>query len=461
MKLPGITSYGSYVPYNRLTRKAMGGGRGERAVASFDEDATSMAVEAARDGNLENVDTLIFATTNPPYAEKMNAAAIAAGLSLSNSVRSMEMATSSRAGLSGLLLAADTAAAGRKSLICAADVIIGAPSGAREKSGGDAAVAFVMGSDEEALATVLGQASATTELLDVWRLPSDAFAKQWEERFGAIVLGPVCVDVAKRALADAGVEPSALTTVILDASNKRNIGAVPAALGLQKEQIADMLEANVGRTGAAHAGLVLARTLDTAKPGDKILVMSAGDGCDALVLSVTDKITSQRPKRSVDEWIASARNDLPYNTFLKWREILPFEPPRRPDFDRPAAPSAQRNQHWKYGFYGSRCSECKTGYLPPQEVCLTCGAVAQMEEEAFSNTACKIKTFTLDYLAYTLQPPVVSIVADFDGGGRFTCEMADVDPKAVKIGDQLEMTFRRLYTGQGIHNYFWKARPQR
>lgn len=84
-----------------------------------------------------------------------------------------------------------------------------------------------------------------------------------------------------------------------------------------------------------------------------------------------------------------------------------------------------------------------------------------MKEEVFADTPCKIKTFTLDYLAYTLQPPVVSIVADFEGGGRFTCEMADVDPAAVKIGDQLEMTFRRLYTGQGIHNYFWKARPQR
>ena len=459
--MPGITSYGSYVPYNRLTRKAMGGGRGERAVASFDEDTTSMAVEAARDGNLADIDTLIFATTSPPYAEKMNAAAISAALNLPGSVRSIEMTTSTRAGLGGLLLAADMAAAGRKSLVCASDVIIGGPGGAREKNGGDAAVAFVLGSDDDALAIVLGQASATTELLDVWRLPKDPFSKQWEERFGAEVLGPVSIDVAKRALEDAGVEPSALTTVILDSSNKRMVGGIPAALGLQKEQLADLLDASVGRTGTAHAGLVLARTLDTANPGDKILVLTTGDGCDAMVLSVTDKIAQQRPKRSVDYWIASAQNDLPYNTFLKWREILPFEPPRRPDFDRPAAPSSQRNVHWKYGFHGSRCRECNTGYLPPQKVCLTCGAVEHMDEEVFADTACKIKTYTLDYLAYSLQPPVVSIVADFDGGGRFTCEMADVDPTAVKIGDQLEMTFRRLYTGQGIHNYFWKARPQR
>jgi uncharacterized OB-fold protein len=50
---------------------------------------------------------------------------------------------------------------------------------------------------------------------------------------------------------------------------------------------------------------------------------------------------------------------------------------------------------------------------------------------------------------------------DFEGGGRFQCEMTDVDPKAVKIGDRVELTFRRLYTANGIHNYFWKARPIR
>jgi len=52
-------------------------------------------------------------------------------------------------------------------------------------------------------------------------------------------------------------------------------------------------------------------------------------------------------------------------------------------------------------------------------------------------------------------------VVDFEAGGRLTCELTDVEPKAVAIGNELEMTFRRLYTGQGVHNYFWKARPRR
>jgi hypothetical protein len=29
------------------------------------------------------------------------------------------------------------------------------------------------------------------------------------------------------------------------------------------------------------------------------------------------------------------------------------------------------------------------------------------------------------------------------------------------MGTRVEMTFRRLFTADGIHNYFWKARPIR
>ena len=339
--------------------------------------------------------------------------------------------------------------------------MIGAPGGIRESQGGDAAAAFVTGPDDEAAARLVGRASATTELLDVWRLPGDAFASQWEERFGAEILGPVITDTATRALRDAGLEPSDLATVILDASNPRAARALPAALGLKPEQVADPLAASVGRAGTAHAGLLLARSLDAARAGDRILVVSLADGCDALVLEVTERIAPLRPRHGVDDWIASKRNDLPYNSYLKWRGILPFEPPRRPDPERPAAPPMRRHGRWKMAFEGSRCSECGAGHLPPQRVCVGCGAIDRMTPERFADRGCRVATFTLDHLAYSLQPPVVAAVVDFEGGGRLSCELTDVEPSSVTIGDELEMTFRRLYTGQGVHNYFWKARPRR
>jgi len=106
--LSGILRYGTYVPFYRLDRQAAGIGRGERAIASYDEDAVSMAVEAGRQalGDLRP-DTLMFATTSPPYAEKLNAAAIAAALDLAADTRSLELGSNSRMGLAGLALACD------------------------------------------------------------------------------------------------------------------------------------------------------------------------------------------------------------------------------------------------------------------------------------------------------------------------------------------------------------------
>lgn len=461
--MAGIVRYGSYVPYLRLTRAAIGAGKGERAVASYDEDSVSMVVEAARDALRGGVaiDTLLFATTSPPYAEKLNAATIQAALDLPETVTSADLGGSTRMGVGALLLGLDVGAAGRCALVGAGDVVVGAPGGGRETLGGDAGVAFITGTDSDAVARVIGRASSTMEILDVWRLPEDRFAKQWEERFAADTLGPSILDTAKRALQQAGVGAETLSTVILDSSNPRSLAALPKALGLQPAQLADPLAATVGRSGAAHAGLMLARALDTAKPGDRILVICAADGTDALVLEVTEKIKSLPPVRKVDRWIASKRNDLAYNTYLKWRGILPFEPPRRPDPERPAAPPMRRHERWKLAFVGSRCQKCQAGHLPPQRVCVKCGAIDQMKAERFADTSCRIATYTLDHLAYSLQPPVVAAVVDYEGGGRFSCELTDVDANEVAIGNHLEMSFRRLFTAQSVHNYFWKARPGR
>jgi 3-hydroxy-3-methylglutaryl CoA synthase/uncharacterized OB-fold protein len=461
--LAGIVRYGSYIPYFRVQRAALGAGKGERAVASYDEDSVSMAVEAARDAvrGGAKVESVIFATTSPAYAEKLDAATIQAALDLPESIASIGLGGSTRMGMAALLLGLDLADAGRQALVCASDIVTGLPGGARESQGGDGAVAFVTGGDRDAIARVLGRASSTIEILDVWRLPEERFPRQWEERFTADTMAPVITETVKRALGAGKVEPSTLATVILDGTNPRSMAGLPKAFGLKPEQLADPLASSVGRTGVAHAGLMLARALDAAKPGDRILVVCVADGVDVLVLEATDAIKGAPPVRKVDRWIASKRNDLGYNSYLKWRSILPFEPPRRPDPERPAAPPMRRHERWKLAFVGSRCQKCQTGHLPPQRVCVKCGAVDQMRDERFADTSCRVTTYTLDHLAYSLQPPVVVGVVDYEGGGRFSCELTDVDPKEVAIGNHLEMTFRRLFTAQGVHNYFWKARPGR
>jgi uncharacterized OB-fold protein len=84
-----------------------------------------------------------------------------------------------------------------------------------------------------------------------------------------------------------------------------------------------------------------------------------------------------------------------------------------------------------------------------------------MQPHSFAEKRAKIVTYTLDRLAYTLQPPMVMAMLDFDEGGRVELEVTDCEPDKVAIGDEVEMTFRRFYTADGVHNYFWKSRPIR
>ena len=119
--MAGIVSYGSYIPYRRLKRAAiaqvLGGpavGKGERAVASFDEDSASMAVEAVRDAPRApppgNTGPLTFPTPRPPSAEKLNAPIVGAAALLPAEIRAVDLTGSVRAGISALLQGADAAA---------------------------------------------------------------------------------------------------------------------------------------------------------------------------------------------------------------------------------------------------------------------------------------------------------------------------------------------------------------
>jgi hydroxymethylglutaryl-CoA synthase len=468
--MTGILGYGVYVPYYRLERKAIGdaqgvsAGRGTRAVASYDEDTTSMGVEAGRSAlrGARGVTpaAVYFATADPGYLDKTNATAIHAALDLPPSAAAYDMAGSVRSGMGALRAALDSA---RPTLAVLSDLRTGLPAGADERDGGDAAAAFLCGpgsAAEPPIAELVAWASTSAEFLDRWRRPGDRFSRQWEERFGEHAYAPLGERAVAAALEAAGMAPGDVAHLVVAGPHGRAVKRAAAAVGAKPEAVADDLLAAVGNTGTAHAGLLLADALDRAEPGQTIVMISLADGADVAVWRTTAALPSGRAAVPVARQSKGGAR-IGYTTFLTWRGFLDREPPRRPDPQRPAAPPAFRSEDWKFAFTGSRCAACGARHLPPQRVCVKCHAVDQMTRERLSDVPATIATFTVDRLAYSLSPPVVVGVIDFDGGGRFQCELTDVDPAAVKIGDRVEMTFRRLFTAEGVHNYFWKARPLR
>lgn len=223
--MSGISSYGIYLPRHRVPLAVLAGaaktGGPERTLAWADEDSITMGMEAARRalaGRDRNaVDLLLFATTTHAFAEKQGAALLAGALGLKKSVRTADVANSLRCGATALLAAVDAVEAGhvREALVVVADMRQGAPGSDLERSGGDAAVAFVVTREAER-ADFIGSVTLTEELVDVWRRSGDRFTHSWEDRFASTYgqLNPL-IDAAKLlATRYADTEPGKLEVVL-------------------------------------------------------------------------------------------------------------------------------------------------------------------------------------------------------------------------------------------------------
>ncbi len=466
----GIIGYGSYIPFYRLDRGAItaalgtGGGRGTRSVAGYDEDPVSMSVEACRSlvasvsESAITPDAVYFSSATPPYLDKTNATVIHAALDLPSHVFAGDIVGSPRSVNAALRSAL---ASSRPTLIAAADVRSGRPGSGDEASLGDAAVAWLIGSDDDGpvIAEWVGGASSTAEFLDRWRLPEWNYSRVWEERFGEHAYLPLVTEAAEAAFEQSGIAPDDVDMVIIAGLHARAVRGAARAAGVADRPMADDLTGVVGNTGSAHAGLVLSSVLDQADPGQTIMVIHLADGCDVGFYRTTDAIANYRSARPVATQLEQGVGTVDYNTFLTWRGFLDREPPRRPDPVGPAAPPSFRNEDWKYAFVGSRDRSSGAVHLPPMRVSVKGGAVDDMERVAMADVPATVVTFTIDHLAYSLSPPTIAVVIDFDGGGRFSCQLTDADPAQVKIGNRVQMSFRRLLTADGVHNYFWKAKP--
>jgi 3-hydroxy-3-methylglutaryl CoA synthase/uncharacterized OB-fold protein len=462
----GIISAAGYVPFRRLQRADIaktfgsGGGKGTRSVASYDEDTTTMGVEAARlalrSAPNAHPEALWFATAEPAYLDKNNASTLHAALRLDSDVPAYDFGGALRSGVGALRAALD----GRGTvLVVNADMRNGLPTSADEAQAGDGAAAIVVG-DDNVIAEFLGAASATEEFIERWRTPGSTRSRQWEERFGEIKYGELIESAWNGALKAAELTAEQVNRVIVTGMHARAVRGISAKLGVAKEAIADDRAATVGNTGTAHAALVLADALEAAAPNEVIGVVLLADGIDVLFFRTTSAISSYAPAYTVAAQIANA-TDLPYGKFLNWRGAVTVEPPRRPEPDRISASVSGRSEDWKYGFVGSRDRSSGELHLPPARISRVGDALDEMTPAPMADVQGTVALITIDRIAYSPSPPIAFAVVDWDGGGRLPVELTDVDVAELKMGDRVEMTFRRLFTSDEIHNYFWKARPVR
>lgn len=477
--MAGIISYGAYIPLWRLSRDAIaeawgrGSLGGERSVANSDEDTVTMAVEAVFDCLIaferENVDGLYFASTSAPFKEKESSTLVAAAADLRSEIMTADYGNSLRAATAALKAALDAVASGsaRSVLVTASDCRIGYPRSDYEQNFGDAAVALLIGNTAKPAVTVEGSYSICNELYDVWRLDKDTYVQSWEDRF---IIEHGYTENMRKAISALmerqNLSPQDITKAILYAPTVRAQQTLARNLGFDpKTQLQDLLISNIGISGSAHVLLMLVAALEEAKPGDRLLLASYGNGSDAFLLQATDEIEKIKNGRRGVKGFLNSRMSLPsYARYLSYRGVLEAQP-GEPFRTLPAATKTWRTRNWSIRCHGSRCKNCGTIAFPIQRICYNCRSKDNYEEVRLSDKKGKIFTYTIDQLAGTSVDPVVAqIVFESElGNARLYCLMTDFDPDPSKIvtGMPVELTFRRMYEGAGMYNYYWKCRPVR
>lgn len=467
--MAGIAAFGAYIPRYRLAASTEGwGSRTERSVANFDEDSVTMAVAAALDcltgRDRQEIDGLLFATTTPPYAEKGCASIIANALDLRRDIFTADITDVLRSGTTALKQALDSVAAGSAShvLVIASDNRQGAPKGDAERSSGDGAAAFIV-SGENVVAELEGSYSISENMMDVWRSAGDPFVRSWEDRFAVEEgLERILGDAVGGFMERQGISARDVGKLALYSPDGRRHAQLGRQLGFAPEQLQDGMFGRLGNTGAAFVPMLLGSALEDAAPGQLIVAVSYGDGSDVIGFRATALAGKGFAGKGVSGHLNSGQAMDSYETYARWRDVwLTDAASRRPQAQSPSVSALWREGDKNIRFYGATCNSCGFVQYPPQRVCVNCRARDDSTPVRLSDRPGTVFTYSMDYLAGTTDTPLVVTVVDFDGGGRALCMMTDRELDEVQIGMPVEMSFRKLRVVNGIHNYYWKAVPQR
>jgi 3-hydroxy-3-methylglutaryl CoA synthase len=478
----GILAFGGYIPKSRLQRSEIfkahawfnpglkGLARGERSMANWDEDTVTMAVAAARDcmgdASRDTISAVYMASTTYPFIDRQNSGIVADALNLSSSLVTLDFASSMRAGTTGLVTALQAANGGGGNILFTTAEKRGTKAGSPlEMTTGDGAAALLVGSGN-IVARLLGTHTESVDFVDHFRGEEASHDYTWEERWvrdeGYMKIVPTSVEAL---FEKTGVSASEISRFCFPVAARNVAGGLAKKLGISEDAVADNLQAECGEAGTAHAVIMLVKALEEAKPGDKILVASFGQGCDALLFEATDAITNAKPTVGITGSLANGRAETNYNRFLAFNNAINMEQGIRSEVDKNTGLTTHyRNRYMAQRMVGGQCSKCGTAQFPKSNICVNenCGAIKTQENYAFAEKQASMNSYTADRLTFSPDPPAYYGMVQFEEGGRLMSDFTDISPDdELVVGMKMRMVFRiKDYDHKrGFRRYFWKAVP--
>jgi hydroxymethylglutaryl-CoA synthase len=344
----GIAGYGIYIPRFRIRAEEItkiwgeeasrikdGLGITEKSVPDVDEDAATIAVEAARNAVKHSgitpagsLGALYVGSESHPYAVKPTATIVAEAIQATPNLTAADLEFACKAGTAGVQCVMGMCASGmiKYGMSIGTDTSQGRPGDALEYSAGAGAAAFVIGGPmEEAVAEIVHTASYTSDTPDFWRRPGAEFPTHGGRFTGDPAYFRHVISCTKLLFEHAGLKPEDIDYAVFHQPNGKFPLQAAKMLGIPKEKVAQGLVTPViGNTYSAASMIGLASVLDVAKPGERILVTSFGSGAgsDSFYIEARDGIDAKRGRaRSVKSFIDD-KQQLDYGVYVKHRRKL-------------------------------------------------------------------------------------------------------------------------------------------
>ena len=315
--MAGIIGYGAYIPRNRIKVEEIAKVWGtdapsykkglmleEKSVPSPDQDTITMSVEGSKRAlkragiDPREIGAVYVGSESHPYAVKPSGTVLAEALGSTPEAHTADLEFACKAGTEGMFIALSLVQAGavKYALAVGADTSQGAPGDALEYSAAAGAAAFIFGK-ERLVAEAVETYAYMTDMPDFWRREYQYYPQHGGRFTGEPAYFQHVTGAARGIMAKVKMKPADFQYVIFHQPNGKFPFRVGAMLGFEKKQIEPgWLVNKLGNTYSGSSPLGLTSTLDIAKAGDMILLVSYGSGAgsDAFVFRVTDRIDEVR-----------------------------------------------------------------------------------------------------------------------------------------------------------------------
>ncbi len=342
----GIVGYGAHIPRHRIKVEEIAKVWGadapsykkglllrEKSVPTPDVDTITLSVEATRNAlrraqiNPKDIGAVYVGSESHPYAVKPSGTTVAEAIGAVPDCHCADFEFACKAGSEAMFVCLGLVKSGyvKYALAVGGDTSQGAPGDALEYSASAGAAAFIMGT-KNVIAEVLYTHSFMTDTPDFWRREHEFYPQHGGRFTGEPAYFRTVTGAANAIMKKAKMTAKDFNYVVFHQPNGKFPLRVGEMLGFKKEQIEPgWLSPRLGNTYSGASPMGLTATLDIAKPGELILMVSYGSGAgsDAFVWKVTDRINevrdlAVRTTKLLDENLIY----VDYGTYAKYRHKI-------------------------------------------------------------------------------------------------------------------------------------------